>query len=215
MLGLTLTTSSAHLANKKDDFSLFHLDAPMHGPSPGPYYVELVVPGHLSLQSRIQFPTAPLPSHFSALPFHDFVTMPLSSTPGYQYNKQSNMPVAEPDSLLDEFFGTVWTIVSFFFSHTAFLVSSFFLALFHTILPMIVAGFIIYGVLFAVAGAVRATARWLGWMDPKFGPGKVKGNESDKPVPVNNSNDKRRVEIEIEFLEEMLRVKREKLKKLD
>jgi hypothetical protein len=134
------------------------------------------------------------------------------------------MPVAEPDSLLDEFFGTIWTIVSFFFSHTAFVVSSFFLALFHTILPMIVAGFIIYGVLFAVAGAVRATARWLGWMDPKVGPGKVKfemkvskvkENESDKPVPVNNSNDKRRVEIEIEFLEGMLRDKREKLKKLD
>lgn len=87
---------------------------------------------------------------------------------------------------------------------------------------MLVAGIIIYGVLFAVAGAVRGTARWLGWM--KVGAGKMnfemkvskmKVNESDKPVPVNTSNDKRRVEIEIEFLEEMLRVKREKLKKLD
>ena len=53
------------------------------------------------------------------------------------------MPVAEPDSLLGEFFGTIWTIVSFFFSHTAFLVSSFFLVLFHTILPMIFAGLIV------------------------------------------------------------------------
>lgn len=89
---------------------------------------------------------------------------------------------------------------------------------------MLVAGIIIHGVLFAVVGAVRGTACWSGWMNPKVGTGKmnfemklskVKENESDKPVPVNTSNDKRRVEIEIEFLEEMLRVKREKLKKLD
>lgn len=44
---------------------------------------------------------------------------------------------------------------------------------------------------------------------------KMKENELDKPVSVNTSNDKRRIEIEIEFLEEMLRAKREKLKKLD
>lgn len=150
--------------------------------------------------------------------------MPLSSTPDSQFNQHFNMPVTEPGSLLDEFVDTTWTIIYVFFAHTAFLVSSFFHALFHTILPMLVAGIIIHGVLFAVVGAVRGTACWSGWMNPKVGTGKmnfemklskVKENESDKPVPVNTSNDKRRVEIEIEFLEEMLRVKREKLKKLD
>lgn len=78
--------------------------------------------------------------------------MTLSSTPDYDFNQHINMPVTEPGSFLVEFVDTTWTIIYVFFAHTAFLVLSFFHALFHTILPMLVAGIIIYGVLFAVAG---------------------------------------------------------------
>jgi hypothetical protein len=142
----------------------------------------------------------------------------------FQYRIVINMPATSEiqGSFLGHFFGTVWTIVSTFFGTTWFLTTSFFGAIFRVVLPATVACIIICGVLFAAFVAVLSIADWMGWIKLKPIVEKQKARHSSKPdeegpdeVFVDVSSDKKRVEVEIEFLEELLRVRREKLKKLD
>jgi hypothetical protein len=119
----------------------------------------------------------------------------------------------------------MWTAISTFFDTTWFLTSSLFGAFFQIMLPATIAAIIVCGVLFAVAVSVISIVGWMGWIELKPGAEKKKKKEESNSsvvdekgsdeVLVNVSNDKRRIEIEIEFLEELLRIKRDKLKELN
>ncbi|GLI75263.1 hypothetical protein PoHVEF18_003516 [Penicillium ochrochloron] len=139
-----------------------------------------------------------------------------------QYNTVIDIPL---DSENQRFFLTMWTAISTFFDTTRFLTSKLFGAFFQILLPAAIAGVIVCGVLFAVALAVVHIVGWMGWIDLESGAQKEKkekkanafeaAEEGSDEVLVDVLNDKKRVEVEIEFLEELLRAKREKLKELD
>lgn len=134
------------------------------------------------------------------------------------------MPLtSEPHgSFFGHLFHTIWPAISTFFDTTWFLTSSLFGALFEVMLPATIAAAIVGGVVFAVIAAAVYIVNWLGWIRFEFGDEKKIETSSSKAagdgsegVLVDVTNDKRRVEIEIEFLEELLRAKREKLEKLE
>ncbi|KAJ5905452.1 uncharacterized protein N7473_002368 [Penicillium subrubescens] len=118
------------------------------------------------------------------------------------------------------------TAICTFLDTTWFLTSKFFGAFFQILLPAVIAGGIVCGVLFAVALAVVHILGWMGWINLDSGPEKKQKKEKEgnafeaaeegfDEVLVNVSNDKKRLEIEIEFLEDLLRAKREKLTEID
>ncbi|KAJ5380220.1 uncharacterized protein N7496_002648 [Penicillium cataractarum] len=133
------------------------------------------------------------------------------------------MPItSEPQgSFFGHLFHAIWAAVSTFFDTTWFLTSSLFGALFEVMLPATIAAAIVGGVVLAAILAVVYIVNWMGCIQFEFGAektgtssSKAAGDGSDA-VLVDVTNDKRRVEIEIEFLEELLRAKREKLEKLE
>ncbi|OOQ91027.1 hypothetical protein PEBR_02202 [Penicillium brasilianum] len=134
------------------------------------------------------------------------------------------MPItSEPHgSFFGHLFSTMWTALSTFCDTTWFLTSSLSGALFKVMLPAIIAAVIVFGAILAVILAVVHIVNWMGWTRLKSGDEtKTETSSSeaagDRPdgVLVDVLNDKRRVEIEIGLLEELLRAKRESLKKLE
>jgi hypothetical protein len=122
-------------------------------------------------------------------------------------------------SLSGHHFSAVWTAISTFCDTTWFLTSSLFGALFKVMLPAMIAAVIVCGAIFAVIWAVIYFVNWMGWTGSKFADDEKTETSSSQAagdgVLVDLLNDKRRVEIEIELLEELLRAKRESLKNFE
>ena len=112
-------------------------------------------------------------------------------------------------SFFSTFFGTVWSIVSGFFS-----------VVFNLVLPTVLALAITVLVIFGIFVIIVLIGHGLGWIDINMSSSEKKGNSSSKDgkagsdeVLIDVADEKKRVEFEIEFLEELLRARREKLEK--